>query len=158
MPSPSLSSTCHPTFTNTALAVTTTSIPLQASDSFLRPICLFKSTMRIPKKPVSFCLSFFSPPLSHSLSPRLTLLAPSSLLFPSKGKPASAGGLSLFFLFAVSFFNTFVFGDFRHSELMRRFLFFFFLFLFVVLFDFELRIFWTDWSARFGDDAEHCRE
>ncbi|KAM1223634.1 hypothetical protein ACFX10_042476 [Malus domestica] len=61
-------------------------IPLE-SDSLLSslpfpplPKCLFKTTMRVPKKPVSFCLSLFSPDLSaaspSSLSPRLRSRSP----------------------------------------------------------------------------------
>lgn len=38
---------------------------------FLLTRCLFKSRMRIPKKPVSFCLSLFSPEFTHSFSSRV---------------------------------------------------------------------------------------
>ncbi|KAJ9674720.1 hypothetical protein PVL29_023946 [Vitis rotundifolia] len=92
MSPPAASTTCHRTFTTTATP------PLPESDSFFHPpplpICLFKSTMRIPKKPVSFCLSFFSPQLSNPFSPRIIFLTPSSLLVSPKGKATTPGGSS----------------------------------------------------------------
>ena len=111
MSSSTASTTCHRTFTTTA---TPLPLPLRESDSFFHPpplpICLFKSTMRIPKKPVSFCLSFFSPHLSHPFFPRITFLAPSYLLFSPKGKATPLGGLYLSsHCFLIFFFFFFLF-------------------------------------------------
>ncbi|KDP38505.1 hypothetical protein JCGZ_04430 [Jatropha curcas] len=38
---------------------------------FTFPRCLYNSTMRVPKRPVSFCLSLFSPELSPTFSSRI---------------------------------------------------------------------------------------
>ncbi|RVX15309.1 Cytosolic purine 5'-nucleotidase [Vitis vinifera] len=82
MSPPAASTTCHRTLTTTATP------PLPESDSFFHPpplpICLFKSTMRIPKKPVSFCLSFFSSQLSHPFSPGLHFSHLLLSFFPQK--------------------------------------------------------------------------
>ncbi|KAK9271229.1 hypothetical protein L1049_026819 [Liquidambar formosana] len=65
-----------PTCNRTTATTITTTTTLRASDS-LYPFplagCLFKSKMRIPKRPVSFCLSLFSPEFSNPFSSRIDL-------------------------------------------------------------------------------------
>ncbi|XP_022768977.1 LOW QUALITY PROTEIN: 5'-nucleotidase domain-containing protein 4-like [Durio zibethinus] len=63
------------------------SIPL--SFFALSPRCFFKSTMRIPKKPVAFCLSLFSPYFPTAFSSRILRFSSG---FPAKIRPIHAAG------------------------------------------------------------------
>uniref|UniRef100_A0A5B6YU09 5'-nucleotidase n=1 Tax=Davidia involucrata TaxID=16924 RepID=A0A5B6YU09_DAVIN len=66
------SPTCNSTSTKTTLVPVSDSIcPPSIPHSITVPTCLFKLKMRIPKRPVSFCLSLFSPP-EFSCSPSLS--------------------------------------------------------------------------------------